>query len=197
MRTLFLLSAVMLFAGCSHETDVAHRTKIPATSLSGMYIATYTMFVDGEEVFSSPEGFLELTSYKKPNYFTGIYFQAYYYDQQSYKHGIMPEPGDLRRIVSDNSFNILVEGQPYDGYFEDSFSGNVVFYGGNEATMYMSHKPSSDIDIHIKGWMKERQYHYDPANDSVSYNCEITMEFTIEEAKYTIVIKDAANVYYN
>ena len=195
MKTTFILLAAILLSGCSHCDDCESlRSKIPAQSVSGNYCATYTLYVDGEESFSSEESRLMIDSDNKNNAINGFYFQTYLYDgvNNPGKYKVIPEPGDLYRVWPINSLWIPVNGVPYDvtfGYdarYGSTYSARILFYGDDESTMFTDIKTVSDVIVNMKGWMKEK--HYDHNSGDATFYCEITMDFTVEGVEYRIVI---------
>ena len=193
MKTTFILLAAILLSGCSHCDDCGSlRSKIPAQSVSGEYYAAYALYIDGVESLSSKESWLRISSDGKSNTVNFITFRTHSYTglSNTHEYKVIPEPGMLWEI---GLALIPVEGIPYDVNFEGVFMSEVAFYGSDEATMYDDRKVFERIEVSLKGWMKENAYYHN--SGYASYDCEITMDFTVEDVEYRIVITETRHVF--
>ncbi len=194
---IYVLFAAVLFAGCSHTLGGGDgRTKIPAESLGGRYYAAYTLYVDEVKSFSSRENYFTITPDIENNAIKSIWFRTHLYDAFNSSTGqykVIPSPGDLYIVMAEGS--IPVNGKPYDANFDGGFTAKILFYGEDEATMYNDTKTVKNVPVSMKGWMKEKSY--DPNWGGTSYDCEITIEFTVADVDYKIVITETRPIYFS
>jgi len=104
--------------GCDYSTDQFRiRERIPAISLAGNYTATYTIYIDGEEAFSSTECRLHLGNDSESIYLNGFDFALRWNGETN----IIPESGVLEWIRSSNYIKLPVKGKPYDANLKSTF----------------------------------------------------------------------------
>ncbi len=144
---------------------------------------------------SSKESEFIIGSDDENNCISSMSFKTHLYNPLNLptKYKVIPSPGDLYIVRGGSS--IPVNGKPYDANFDGEFTAEILFYGEDEATMYADTKTVRKVPVSIKGWMKEKKYNYDPEG-TANYDCDVTIEFTVEDVDYKIAITETYIVYY-